>query len=196
MRKSVNTKLQKPRKTADDSVKNGFSETVKNLFTRYKSKRYTAGLVKKFTEELQKALVDFYCNNPSNEKRISELHKKLAGKALYMDPSLGSSGYSVFFVSAVGSPVNRNDIVSISGLSYISEDSKSLHPAYVKPMTLRFDLDKVYIRESELRVHAMTSKAGDGYVRYPFVTETFKRDALKNAKEALACLAGRLEDFK
>ena len=195
MRKSVNTKLQKSRKTADDSVKQEFSEIVKNLFTRYKSKRYTAGLVKKFTEELQKALVDFYCNNPSNEKRISELHKKLAGKALYMAPSLGNSGYSVFFVSAVGNPVNRNDIVSISGLLYVSEDSKSLHPAYVKPMTLRFDLDKVYIRESELRVHAMTSKAGNGYVRYPFVTETFKRDALKNAKESLACLASRLEDF-
>jgi hypothetical protein len=195
MRKSVNTKLQKSRKTADASVKQEFSETIKNTLARYKSTRYTAGLVKKLTEELQKTLVDFYCNNPSNEKRISELHKKLAGKALFMDSPLGSSGYGVFFVSAVGSPVNRNDIVSISGLLYVSEDSKSLHPAYVKPMTLRFDLDKVYIRESELRVHAMTSKAGDGYVRYPFVTETFKRDALKNAKESLACLASHLEDF-
>ena len=195
MRKSVNTKLQKIRKIADDSVKNEFSETIKNMLARYKSKRYTAGLVKKLTDELQKTLVDFYCNNPSNEKRISELHKKLAGKALYMESSLGSSGYSVFFVSAVGSPVNRNDIVSISGLSYVSEDSKSLHPAYVKPMTLRFDLDKVYIREKELRVHGMASKAGDGYIRYPFVTEAFKRDTLKNAKESLACLASRLEDF-
>lgn len=196
MRKSVNTKLQKSRKTADASVKQEFSETIKNTLARYKSTRYTAGLVKKLTEELQKTLVDYYCNTPSNEERISELHKKLSGKALYMDSSLGNYGSSIFFVSAVGSPVNRNDIVSISGLSYVPEDSKSLHPAYVKPMTLRFDLDKVCVRDGGLHIHALqVNKAGDGYVCYPFVSEKFKRDALKNAKESLACLVSHLEDF-
>lgn len=176
--------------TKQFSKETEFSEIVAKTLYRYRGKRYTIGLVKKLTEELQRAVVEYCCNTPSNDERIAELHRQLKDKAILVQPHGANRLQGILFIEGVGHPKDRNDVVCISGLFYVPEDDKRGLAAYVQPLTYHFDLQTTTVRDGSLRVYN-----GNVYYQYSLLTKRAYKMFLDSAKSAIHILDSRLKDL-
>lgn len=193
VRKNKRVKPANPKQTETLSAREKeFSGIVANTLFRYKGKRYTVGLVKKLAEELNNAIVDYCCKEPSFDERIKELRKQLKHKAVLVSPHGANRHRGCFFVESVERETRAGctDVVKVSGVLFTPEVSEGMGNAFVRPINYYFGIDCTCVRDGSLR----TTYGGE-YYTFAICTRKVYDQYRALAKATLSSLNDRLSNL-